>query len=84
MARSNGARVLRGYARVLKASNLHCGALRARGVPAILLGSASIVLAAGAARALALAAPAVADVLREATALVEAMRGDAARRRLNG
>ena len=70
-------------ARILRASNLRLGTLRARGVPAILLGSAAIVIAAGTVRALRAAAPSLADSLREATKLVEALRSDREQRRLN-
>ena len=70
-------------ARILRASNLRLGKLRARGVPAILLGSAAIVIAAGTVRALRAAAPSLADSLREATKLVEALRSDREQRRLN-
>ena len=70
-------------ARVLRASNLRLGKLRARGVPAILLGASAIVIAAGTVRALKAAAPSLADSLREATKLVEALRSDRDQRRLN-
>jgi hypothetical protein len=70
-------------ARVLRASNLRLGKLRARGVPAILLGASAIVIAAGTVRALRAAAPSLADSLREATKLVEALRSDRDQRRLN-
>jgi hypothetical protein len=46
--------------RILRASKLRFGELRAQGVPAILLGAAAIVLAA--------------ETLREAKALIEATR----------
>jgi hypothetical protein len=70
-------------ARVLRASNLRLGKLRARGVPAILLGASAIVIAAGTVRALKAAAPSLAESLREATKLVEALRSDRDQRRLN-
>jgi hypothetical protein len=71
------------FARILRASNLRLGKLRARGVPAILLGASAIVIAAGTVRALKAAAPSLADSLREATKLVEALRSDRDQRRLN-
>ena len=70
-------------ARILRASNLRFGKLRARGVPAILLGASAIVIAAGTVRALRAAAPSLADSLREATKLVEALRSDRDQRRLH-
>ena len=60
--------------RILRASKLRFGSLRAQGVPAILLGAAGIVLAAGVARALQTAIPALPETLREAKALAEATR----------
>jgi hypothetical protein len=64
-------------ARILRASHVHIGKnIRVRGVPAILLGVSAIVAVAGAARALRAAAPALPDVLREATKLAAAVRGD--------
>jgi hypothetical protein len=69
------------FARILRASQIRYGGFRARGVPAILLGVSAVVLTAGTVRALALAAPSLAEALREATKLVDAMRTD--RPRLN-
>ncbi len=69
------------FARILRASNLRYGKFRARGVPAILIGTSAIVLAAGTVRALRAAAPSLAEVVRETTKLVEAARSD--QRRLN-
>jgi hypothetical protein len=63
-------------ARILRASQIKAGPLRVRGVPAILLGVSSIVISAGAMRALRAAAPSLVDVLREATRLVDAVRID--------
>ena len=62
--------------RILRASKLRFGALRAQGVPAILLGAAAIVLAAGVSRALRAAVPALPESLREAKLLLEATRPD--------
>ncbi len=72
-------------ARILRASHIHIGKkIRVRGVPAILLGVSAIVAVAGTSRALRAAAPALPEVLREATKLAGAIRGDnAEQRRLN-
>lgn len=71
-------------ARILRASSLRYGKLRVRGVPAILLGVSAVVLTGGVVRALAAAAPSLAEVVRETTKLVEASRSDRAeQRRLN-
>ena len=72
-------------ARMLRASQIKIGKLvRVRGVPAILLGASAIVLSAGAMRALRVAAPSLPEALREATKLVDAIRGDRGeQRRLN-
>jgi hypothetical protein len=72
-------------ARILRASQIRVGKkIRVRGVPAILLGVSTIVLTAGAMRALRAAAPSLPESLREATKLVDAVRGDRAeQRRLN-
>jgi hypothetical protein len=71
-------------ARILRASSIRYGGFRARGVPAILLGASAIVLSAGTVRALAAAAPSLAEALREATKLVDAVRSDRGdQRRLN-
>lgn len=63
-------------ARALRASSIRFGGFRARGVPAILLGVSAVVLAAGSMRALRAAAPTLADSLREAKNLVDALRAD--------
>ena len=60
--------------RILRASKLRFGNLRAQGVPAILLGAAAVVLAAGVVRVLRVAAPSLPETLREAKALLEATR----------
>jgi hypothetical protein len=70
-------------ARILRASSIRIGDVRVRGVPAILLGISAIVVSAGTVRALALAAPSLADALREATKLADVMRSDRDQRRLN-
>ena len=58
-------------ARVLRASKLRFGRLRATGVPAILLGAAAIVIAAGVARTLDVIAPKLPETLRETKLLLE-------------
>ncbi|GAC1405030.1 MAG: hypothetical protein NVSMB64_09170 [Candidatus Velthaea sp.] len=63
-------------AKVLRASKLRIGSLRAQGVPAILLGSAAIVLAAGAMRALR-EVPNLPETIRELRGLLESTRRDA-------
>jgi len=50
--------------------------LHARGVPAVLLGVAGVVVASGVARALAASAPRLPETLGEARALVRALRDD--------
>jgi len=60
--------------RMLRASKLRFGSLRAQGVPAILLGVAGIVFAAGAMRALKAAAPTLPDTIRELRTLIETNR----------
>ena len=72
-------------ARILRASQIRIGKqIRVRGVPAILLGASAIVLSAGVMRVLRTAAPSLPEVLREATKLVDAVRGDRGeQRRLN-
>ena len=69
------------FARILRASQIRYGGFRARGVPAILLGVSAVVATAGTVKALAIAAPSLAEALREATKLVDAVRTD--RPRLN-
>lgn len=68
-------------ARALRASSIRFGGFRARGVPAILLGAAAIVVAAGSMRALRAAAPSLPDSLREAKNLVDALHADPKRLR---
>jgi hypothetical protein len=63
-------------ARILRASSVRLGPLRVRGVPAILLGVSSVVLAAGTVRALGIAAPSLPEILRETKLLVETSRSD--------
>ncbi len=61
-------------AKALRASKLRLGTLRAQGVPAILLGVAAVVLAAGSMRALAAGAPNLPDTIREMRQLLESNR----------
>jgi hypothetical protein len=63
-------------AKALRASKIEFRGLRARGVPAILLGVGAIVLAAGASRALVAGAPALPETLRELRGLLESRRDD--------
>lgn len=58
-----------------KSSRLQMGTLRARGVPAILLGVASIVVATGLAAALRRSASMLPETLREARFLLTTARG---------
>jgi hypothetical protein len=59
--------------RTLRASKLRVGSFRATGVPAILLGAAAVVVAAGLARSF--SRPIFVDTLRETTNLVNALNG---------
>jgi len=61
-------------ARVLRASRLRFGDVRATGVPAILIGVAGIILAAGVSRSMGTIAPMLPETLRELKSLVEAGR----------
>jgi hypothetical protein len=61
-------------ARVLRASRLRFGGVRAMGVPAILIGVAGIILAAGVSRSIGTIAPLLPETLREMKTLVEAGR----------
>lgn len=65
-------------AKVTKTFTLEIGGLRAQGVPAVLLGAAAIVLAAGVARTLFNATPNLPEAFREARGLLGAMRGETA------
>jgi hypothetical protein len=67
----------RDLSRVTKTFRLELGPLKARGVPAILLGSAAIVASAGLARLLANNPTALTETIREATRFVGVLRGDA-------
>jgi hypothetical protein len=61
-------------ARVLRASRLRFGDLRAMGVPAILIGVAGVVLAAGISRSFRTIAPMLPETLRELKSLIDAGR----------
>ncbi len=57
--------------RTLRASKFRAGALRATGVPAILLGVSVVVVAVGAARSLSVIAPMLPESIRELRTLIE-------------
>ncbi len=61
-------------ARVLRASRLRFGGVRAMGVPAILFGVAGVILATGVARSFRTIAPMLPETLRELKSLVDAGR----------
>ena len=61
-------------ARALRASRLRFGGVRAVGVPAILIGVAGIILAAGVSRSMGTIAPMLPETLREMKGLIEAGR----------
>jgi hypothetical protein len=58
----------------MRASRLRVGGFRAMGVPAILIGVAGIILAAGASRSFAQIAPKLPETLRELKSLIDAGR----------
>jgi hypothetical protein len=61
-------------ARVLRASRLRIGPVKAMGVPSILIGVAGIILAVGVSRSLGTIAPMLPETLREMKSLVDAGR----------
>ena len=61
-------------ARMLRASRLRIGNVKAMGVPAILIGVAGVILAAGASRSLGTIAPKLPETLREMKSLLDAGR----------
>jgi len=69
----------RDLSRVTKTFRLELGPLKARGVPAILLGASAIVASAGLARLLANNPSALTETIREATRFVGVLRGDTPR-----
>lgn len=60
--------------KTVRSSKIRLGPVLAEGVPAILLGAASIVVAAGAMRAIAVGAPNLPETIRELRGLLEATR----------
>ncbi len=60
---------------LLKGSRLHVGKVRARGIPAVLMGVAAVVFAAGFTQALKLAATALPETIRETRSLLLSARG---------
>jgi hypothetical protein len=61
-------------ARVMRASRLRVGKVRAMGVPAILMGVAGIIVATGLARSVRTLAPMLPETLRELKTLIDAGR----------
>jgi hypothetical protein len=61
-------------ARVLRASRLRFGPMKAMGVPSILIGVAGIILAVGVSRSLGTIAPMLPETLREMKSLIDAGR----------
>jgi hypothetical protein len=61
-------------ARLMRASRLRVGNMRAMGVPAILIGVAGVILAAGISRSFRTIAPMLPETLRELKRLVDAGR----------
>jgi hypothetical protein len=61
-------------ARVLRASRIRIGRVRAMGAPAILIGVAGVILAAGVSRSLGTVAPMLPETLREMKSLLETRR----------
>jgi hypothetical protein len=68
--------VFRGIARMEQGQSIEFRGLRASGVPAILLGSAAIVAAAGIASFLSRSAERLPETLGEAKGLAQTLRGD--------
>ncbi len=71
--------IFRGLARVQRTFTIEIGPLRARGIPAVLLGVGGIVLASGITAALAKGAPRLPETLGEARKLAEAVSGNTPR-----
>jgi hypothetical protein len=61
-------------ARLMRTSRLRVGRVRAMGVPAILMGVAGIIVAAGVAKSFRTVAPMLPETLRELKSLLEAGR----------
>jgi hypothetical protein len=62
--------------RMFKSFELRIGGVEARGIPAVIMACAGMVLAVGAVRALNRNAPVLPEAFREAKGLLEAIRGD--------
>jgi len=69
----------RDLSRVTKTFRLELGPLRARGVPAILLGVSAVVASAGFARLIAENPAALTETIREATRFMGVLRGEPTR-----
>ena len=74
--RVNFTAFFKGVARVTKTFTLEAGPFRATGVPAVLLGAATIVVAAGSVGALASNWERLPETLREARQLAQTLRSD--------
>lgn len=74
--RVNFTAFFKGVARVTRTFTLEAGPFRATGVPAVLLGAATIVAAAGTVRALGANWERLPETLREARALAQTLRPD--------
>lgn len=70
---------LRGVARLQESFTIQFGPMRATGIPAILLGVSSIVLASGVTTALSKSANRLPETLGEARGLAEALNGGSPR-----
>jgi hypothetical protein len=66
----------RDLARVTKTFRLEIGPLKARGVPAVLLGVSGVIAATGFARLLAEKPAALSETIREATRFLGVLRGE--------
>lgn len=71
---------LKAIARVARSFKLEIGDIRAQGAPAVILAVSGLVLASGFVRLLNQNAAVLPEALREAKALVEALRRDSAKR----
>jgi hypothetical protein len=67
---------LKGLARLAKTFTIEVGPVRATGVPAVLMGVAGIVVAAGTVRTLAQHSERLPETLREARALAQTLRNE--------
>jgi hypothetical protein len=64
------------FPRLLRASKIRVGDVRATGVPAILIGVSAVIIAAGVTRSMAAIAPQLPEALRETKSLLESARSD--------